>query len=295
MRKSLLFLCLLLPFAIGIPTGLAKAQTNNSRRAEVVQTIQKLFDGMRAGDSSMVSSVFDPNASMHTTFFDPEGNPQLRTGSLAGFLNAIGSPKDEIWDERILGYDVQIDQSMATVWTPYAFFRGENFSHCGVNAFQLYKSEEGWKIINIMDTRQREGCQMEPDDLQRKLEGLVSSWHQAATDADEDIYFGLMSANSIFIGTDASERWTKDEFMTYAASAFQKDTAWDFKTVYRHITVADDHRHAWWDEKLDTWMGTCMASGVLEKTEAGWKVTHYQLSLAVPNDKIEAFQELLKQ
>jgi hypothetical protein len=293
MKKSILRLLLVLPFALGIPTGLVTAQT--TQRAEVVQTIQQLFDGMRAGDSSMVSSVFDRKATMYTTFYDPEGNPQLRKGSLANFLKAIGTPHEKVWDERIWSYDVQIDQSMASVWTPYTFFAGEDFSHCGVNAFQLYKSTEGWKIIHIMDTRQQEGCQMAPNGVQRELEGLISSWHQAATNADEDIYFGLMAPGSIFIGTDASERWTKDEFMTYAESAFQKETAWDFTTVYRHITVADDRRQAWWDEKLDTWMGTCMATGVLQKTPEGWKITHYQLSLAVPNDKIKAFQELIKE
>lgn len=288
MRKSLLLLLLLLPF-------LAKAQSENSQRAEVVQIIQKLFDGMRAGDSALVSSVFDRDARMLTTFYDREGTPQLRKGSLANFLKAVGTPHEQVWDERIWSYDVQIDQSLATVWTPYTFFRGDDFSHCGVNAFQLYRSTEGWKIIHLMDTRQQEGCQMEPDGPQRALEGLISSWHQAATDADEGIYFDLMAPGSIFIGTDANERWTKEAFMGYAEAAFQKDTAWDFKTVYRHITVAEDHRHAWWDEKLNTWMGTCMASGVLQKTTAGWKITHYQLSLAVPNDKVEAFQKMIKE
>lgn len=278
----------MLPFA-------ANAQSQTAQRAQVIQVIQQLFDGMRAGDSSLVSSVFDQKASMYTTFYDPDGHPQLRKGSLANFLKAIGTPHEAVWDERIWSYDVQIDQTMASVWTPYTFFAGEDFSHCGVNSFQLYKSSEGWKIIHIMDTRQREGCQMESDGIQRKLEGIISSWHQAATDADEDVYFGLMAPNSVFIGTDASERWSKEEFMGYAESAFQKDTAWDFKTIYRHITLADDRRHAWWDEKLDTWMGTCMASGVLQKTEGGWKITHYQLSLAVPNDKIQAFKELVKE
>lgn len=287
MKKIIILLLLITPL-------FAKAQ-EAGQRAEVVQTIQKMFDAMRAGDSTKLRSVFADEVRMLTTFYDQEGKPQLRTGSLDKFATAVGTPHEKVWDERIWSYDVQIDQTMATVWTPYTFFSGEDFSHCGVNTFQLYRSEDGWKIVNIMDTRQKEGCQMQADDIQRELERLVSSWHQAATDADEDIYFGLMAPKSIFIGTDASERWTKDEFMDYAESAFNKETAWDFKTVYRHFTIGDDRRHAWWDEKLDTWMGTCMASGVLENTADGWKIIHYQLSLAVPNDKIQAFQELIKE
>lgn len=287
MKKMILLVLFLAPI-------FAKAQTTN-QRAEVVQTIQQMFDAMRAGDSTLLRSVFADEVRMLTTFYDNDGKPQLRTGDLDRFVSAVGTPHEKVWDERIWSYDVQVDQTMATVWTPYTFFAGEDFSHCGVNTFQLYKSEDGWKIVNIMDTRQREGCQMEPNGVQRELERLISTWHQAATDADEAIYFDLMAPNSIFIGTDASERWTKDEFMAFAESAFQRETAWDFKTVYRHITVADDQRQAWWDEKLDTWMGTCMSTGILQKTEDGWKIVHYQLSLAVPNDKIEAFKELVKE
>jgi hypothetical protein len=42
----------------------------------------------------------------------------------------------------------------------YAFFAGDTFSHCGVNAFQLFKGADGWKIFHIADTRRREGCEM---------------------------------------------------------------------------------------------------------------------------------------
>lgn len=285
--KKIVFLLL-----IGLSTSLYGQES--SQRMEVVKTIQSMFDAMRAGDSTQLRALFAPNARMMSTFYNPEQEPQLRTGSVDRFVSAVGTPHEEAWDERIFGYDVQIDQTMATVWTPYAFFLGENFSHCGVNAFQLYKSEEGWKIVQIMDTRQKAGCKTEATDLQAELESLVSNWHKAAATADEDTYFGSMTENSVFIGTDASERWNKTEFMNYAESAFQKDSAWDFKTLNRTITVSDDGRQAWWDEKLDTWMGTCMATGVLTKTEAGWKISHYQLSLAVPNDKIKEFKKLVE-
>lgn len=267
---------------------------DSSERIAVVQTLEKMFDAMRAGDSATLATVFHPEARMMSTFYDPAGAPQLRMGSVKAFLTAVGTPHDQVWDEKIWSYDIQVDQTLATAWTPYAFFAGENFSHCGVNAFQLTKTAAGWKIMQVMDTRQREGCQTEATDTQKELETLIANWHRAAAEADEDTYFGSMSEESIFIGTDASERWTKEEFMDYAAEAFTGDSAWDFKSNYRYITISEDGRQAWWDEQLDTWMGTCMATGVLTKTEDGWKIGHYQLSLAVPNEKIEAFQELIK-
>jgi hypothetical protein len=41
-----------------------------------------------------------------------------------------------------LKYEVQIDDNLAAVWTEYEFYVGKNFSHCGVNAFQLVKNAE---------------------------------------------------------------------------------------------------------------------------------------------------------
>ena len=67
------------------------------------------------------------------------------------FLNAIGTPHDKVWDERIWSYDVKIDGLMATAWTEYSFYLGDDFSHCGVNAFTLFKTVAGWKIVNVTD------------------------------------------------------------------------------------------------------------------------------------------------
>jgi hypothetical protein len=48
---------------------------------------------------------------------------------------------------------------MAAAWTPYRFYRNGEFSHCGVNSFQLVKMAEGWKIVYIIDTRRKEPCE----------------------------------------------------------------------------------------------------------------------------------------
>ena len=129
-----------------------------SEQAQVKKAIQTMFDGMRAGDSSMVHSVFTDEAYMETIAANRQGEVGLRKGSLSDFLNAVGTPHDQVWDERILSYEIKIDGAMASVWTPYEFYAGDNFSHCGVNSFQLMKTKAGWKVIYLVDTRRREGC-----------------------------------------------------------------------------------------------------------------------------------------
>lgn len=150
--KTLYFFALLMVFnSLDV-----KAQT--VAKELILQQIETLFDGMRAGDSSAVSNVFLPDATMQSISIDREGNTRLSTGSIAGFKNAVGTPHDKIWDERVANIKVNIDGEMATAWVPYSFYLGDSFSHCGVNSFQFIKTKNGWKALSIVDTRRKDNC-----------------------------------------------------------------------------------------------------------------------------------------
>jgi len=126
----------------------------------VHNVIIKLFDGMREGDSAKVHSVFYDNVRMYSSFRLKTGESKLNKGKLLDFLQAIGNGHVEIWDERISNTIIQIDGNLAQVWTDYSFFVDSTFSHCGVDAFQLVKDNNGlWKIINLIDTRRKAGCE----------------------------------------------------------------------------------------------------------------------------------------
>lgn len=264
-------------------------------KASVIATVDKLFDGMRAGDSAAVRSVFDPSARLQTAYFIQTGKPALRAETIDKFVAAVGTPHDEIWDERIWHYDVNIDGLLATVWTEYTFYAGDKMSHCGVNAFQLFKGESGWKITQITDTRRRTDCQTEPADAESDINKMLNAWHLAAATADEDAFFGSMTPDGIYLGTDATERWLRDDMREWSKQYFEKETAWDFKPRDRQIYLSSDGQTAWFEELLDTWMGVCRGSGVLQKTDSGeWKIRHYNLAVTVPNDVINGFIELVK-
>ena len=59
------------------------------------------------------------------------------------------------FQEKLLSFSIQIDGSMAHAWTPYEFYINEKLSHKGINAFTLFKENELWKIIYIIDTRRK--------------------------------------------------------------------------------------------------------------------------------------------
>lgn len=135
------------------------AQTTDEGKA-ILEPVTRLFTGMNLGDSAMVHSAFTKQVSMATISKDKTGSPHIRyESSLDGFLKAVGTPHDKVWNEPIWEVKIQQDGNMAQVWAKYAFYLGKTFSHCGVDAFQLFKDTDGkWRIFNLADTRQNEGC-----------------------------------------------------------------------------------------------------------------------------------------
>ena len=120
---------------------------------------------------------------------------------------------------------------------------------------------------------------------EQQIDKLMTSWHQAAAKADFNGYFGLLHDKSIYMGTDATERWTKSEFINFAKPYFDRGKAWDFTAVDRHISFSKDGNTAWVDEILDTKnMSLCRGSGVLIKDNGKWQIVQYVLSMTVPND-----------
>jgi len=126
------------------------------------------------------------------------------------------------------------------------------------------------------------------------IDKFIDDWHAAASNVDAKSFFGRMAENAVYIGTDATERWSKSEFYTFAKPYFDKGKAWDFKPYDRHIHVSNDGKYVWFSELLTTWMGICRGSGVLEKTPNGWQIQQYHLSVTVPNEVIKDFITLVE-
>lgn len=127
-----------------------------------------------------------------------------------------------------------------------------------------------------------------------KINHLLDNWHHAAAVADENTFFGSMTEDANYIGTDENEDWKRDEMKVWAKEFFERDSAWDFKKKNRNVYLHSDGKLAWFDETLDTWMGVCRGSGVVVLTTEGWKIKHYVLSVAVPNEKIDAYLDAVK-
>ncbi len=124
---------------------------------------------------------------------------------------------------------------------------------------------------------------------------VLDAWHQAAADADFEAYFSKMTEDGVFIGTDAMENWQNAEFREFSKPYFDKGKAWSFTAVQRNVYFNEAMDMAWFDELLDTQMKLCRGSGVLLKSGGEWKIAHYVLSIAVPNENVDALISLKKE
>ena len=267
------------------------AQKNDQPRA----VIERLFDGMRRGDTTGMDVLFHPDASLQSVV-EREGQVSLQQGNIEQWLEGVARADSGMLDEQLHYLELRADGGLATAWTPYTFVLDGEVHHCGTNAFQLMRSGNGWQILNIVDTRRTEGCTLPaaPGEEQR-IEALADSWHAAAARADSAVFFGALAEGAVYIGTDPGEHWTKEEFLAFAAPYFAAGEAWSFTARERHVFYDPDQPLvAYWDELLDTWMGPCRGTAVVKRQADGsWKIAHYTLSVAVANELIQDYLRLL--
>jgi ketosteroid isomerase-like protein len=121
----------------------------------------------------------------------------------------------------------------------------------------------------------------------------IDAWHKAAATANFENYFDLMTNDAVFIGTDATENWQLAEFKAFSKPYFDAGKAWSFTSLERH--VYSQNGLVYFDELLDTQMGICRGSGVMKLQDGTWKIAHYVLSIAVPNDNVSSLTLMKKE
>ena len=126
----------------------------NTSEKEIIKPIENLFQAMKSADSLGVKNAFSNSAIMQTF----GKNQEIRTDKIEDFAKQVGASQAGDLDERFTISKILVDGNMASVWVPYQFYYKGNFSHCGVNSFQLAKINNEWKIQYIIDTRRKDNC-----------------------------------------------------------------------------------------------------------------------------------------
>jgi ketosteroid isomerase-like protein len=142
------------------------------------------------------------------------------------------------------------------------------------------------KILAVLIVLTLSGCKSMMDETTSKanINATLDAWHKAAAEANYGNYFGMMTDDAIFIGTDATENWNKKDFQAFAKPYFDKGKAWNFTSLERHIFFDKTGETAWFDELLNTQMKICRGSGVMVRLGNEWKIKQYVLSMTIPNN-----------
>jgi hypothetical protein len=131
----------------------AQAPAAKAADQEVRAVVARMFDAMRARDTAAFRSVMDSGARLIGTSIR-NGTPVVEITPIGQFIGIIATAAPgQLLDERIMNTEVKVSDNLASVWTEYKFYVGEQFSHCGVDSFQLVRGADGWKIIALADTR----------------------------------------------------------------------------------------------------------------------------------------------
>lgn len=130
------------------------AYSQTSEENLVKASINSLFNGMKTSDSAKINKAFSKTAVLQTI----TKNGEVKSENIKDFALSISQAQKASLDERITFSSIFIDGNLASVWTPYEFYYQGKFSHCGVNSFQLVKSNNEWKIQYIIDTRRKDNC-----------------------------------------------------------------------------------------------------------------------------------------
>jgi hypothetical protein len=131
-----------------------EASAQNAEQ-DVVAVVERLFEGMRTRDTTMLRSVFDPSARLYGVNRDGA----VRASAPDDFIRSVGGREGPMLDEKVFAPHVQIDGDLASVWTFYTLHIGDQFSHCGIDAFMLLRVANQWKIVSLADTRRQENCE----------------------------------------------------------------------------------------------------------------------------------------
>jgi hypothetical protein len=133
----------------------AFAQTAEDSVKAVINT---MFTAMKNSDGDLLKSCFSDSVVFQSIGRNKEGTTIIRTENPALFISQVSNAKPGSLDERIHFETVKVDGPLAFAWTPYHFYLDNQFSHCGVNSFQLVRFNGIWKIQYIIDTRRKSGC-----------------------------------------------------------------------------------------------------------------------------------------
>lgn len=127
-----------------------------AQKQDVQKVIEDFFVAFHQKDTIKLKSVCSDKIILQSiSESKTKGNKLTNESSTEFYISISSIPSNMKFNEKILSYTIQVDGTMAHVWTPYKFYINDKLSHSGVNTFTLFKEKDNWKIIYLIDTRRK--------------------------------------------------------------------------------------------------------------------------------------------
>ena len=150
MTKSIILLLMLAAFSLPI-----FAQQPDDKAA-ALGVVNKLFEEMLAANPAGILATGTPENQLVAIQKGRDGKKRVSViggEAFTKFFTKPGSAKEVMYDPK-----VDVDGDWAMVWGRYVFFADGKLSHCGINQFNLVRTDAGWKIANGASTIDPAAC-----------------------------------------------------------------------------------------------------------------------------------------
>ncbi|MBI3133176.1 MAG: nuclear transport factor 2 family protein [Bacteroidetes bacterium] len=252
----------------------------------------QMQNDLNRGDSASFFAHFLPDARLYHL-----GDEGLEMIELADFVPVLKKFRNKEYREDFTKIEVrELETGLTHVDVHFSFYINETFAFAGIDHVIWVKENAGYRIANLYTgvLKPKFASATGQASTTIHLDSLMNKWHNDVATFAFDDYFNFMTSGFIFLGTDPSERWTKDQFSEFCQPYFEKKSTWDFKTNWRNWYLSENGDVAWFEESLATWMDECRGSGVLINENGTWKIAHYNLSVLIENEKVDKFIKLRK-
>jgi hypothetical protein len=159
-RKRKMRLGLLPVLLVACPT--AFADVRHAEYDAIMEVVDTLFLAINTSDAELTKSIVTPDSMNYVVSPDGQGGWQHKSVPQSFYTDQTNYGPEKV-TERYWSPTLLIDEAIAVFWAPYDFYIDGKFSHCGIDAFDLIKVGDEWKVGNASYTRRTTGCELHPD------------------------------------------------------------------------------------------------------------------------------------
>lgn len=262
-------------------------------------TLAQLHAAEKDGDLDTILSIYTNDG----WFLGTDKN---EAWSFANMDQGLKDALDKGWPSDLIKREVGVSENGQTAWfrellwfppTEYTLRVTGTMTRMD-NRWRIMQLYVGTPVPNEVHAAYRQMTQAQEAGDQAEIsaiESVLDQLHEAASKADGEAYFNLYAKDSVFIGTDISERWPIEDFKTYAMGRFNTGTGWTYHPKQRWVQLTPGKNTAYFMEVLDSEKySTSRGTGTMVRIEGAWKVAQYHLTYPMPNDLSVKFTDEIK-